>query len=77
MWKLITEISGYKYINLIQVAKNITLPKTAVGCNCKGTCIDPRTCACAKLNGSDFPYVQRDGGRWGLSHMKYVSLKLI
>ncbi|KAK4747702.1 hypothetical protein SAY87_014288 [Trapa incisa] len=30
---------------------------------CKGNCIDPRTCACAKLNGSDFPYVERDGGR--------------
>ncbi|PKI41170.1 hypothetical protein CRG98_038455 [Punica granatum] len=55
--------SGYKYINSIQVAKNVKLPKAVAGCNCKGSCIDPRTCACAKLNGSDFPYVERDGGR--------------
>ncbi|KAK4803842.1 hypothetical protein SAY86_003659 [Trapa natans] len=55
--------SGYKYVSFIQVSNNVTLPKAAAGCSCKGTCIDPKTCACARLNGSNFPYVQRDGGR--------------
>lgn len=40
------------------------LPKNTAGCNCIGTCGDPKTCSCAKLNGGDFPYVHRDGGRW-------------
>lgn len=40
------------------------LPKNATGCDCIGTCGDPRTCSCAMLNGDDFPYVHRDGGRW-------------
>ncbi|KAF5181504.1 Histone-lysine N-methyltransferase, H3 lysine-9 specific SUVH4 [Thalictrum thalictroides] len=47
----------------IQVAKGVTLPTPTGGCNCKGACIDPRICACAQLNGSDFPYVSKDGGR--------------
>ncbi|CAN1243896.1 Histone-lysine N-methyltransferase, H3 lysine-9 specific SUVH4 [Linum perenne] len=42
------------------------LPINTVGCKCKGTCADSRTCACAKLNGSDFPYVHRDGGRFSV-----------
>ncbi|PIA32806.1 hypothetical protein AQUCO_04300022v1 [Aquilegia coerulea] len=54
---------GYVYRKSIQVAKGVTLPTTATGCNCKGACIDPRICACAQLNGSDFPYVSKDGGR--------------
>ncbi|KAL5793502.1 hypothetical protein ACOSP7_002096 [Xanthoceras sorbifolium] len=55
--------TGFTYCYSLQVAQNIKLPTNAVGCNCKGLCVDPRTCACAKLNGSDFPYVHRDGGR--------------
>ncbi|KAE8735122.1 Histone-lysine N-methyltransferase, H3 lysine-9 specific SUVH4 [Hibiscus syriacus] len=35
----------------------------ATGCNCEGACMDPKTCECARLNGFDFPYVHRDGGR--------------
>ncbi|XP_028114775.1 histone-lysine N-methyltransferase, H3 lysine-9 specific SUVH4-like [Camellia sinensis] len=55
--------TGFTYCKSIQVAKSVELPSNATGCVCKGTCIDPRICACARLNGSDFPYVRRDGGR--------------
>ncbi|KAK3183902.1 hypothetical protein Dsin_031188 [Dipteronia sinensis] len=55
--------TDFLYCKSLQVAQNIKLPTNVVGCNCKGECVDPRTCACAKLNGSDFPYVHRDGGR--------------
>ncbi|XAR52062.1 Histone-lysine N-methyltransferase [Bertholletia excelsa] len=55
--------NGFAYCKSIQVAKSVKLPKSASGCECKGTCIDPRSCACARLNGLDFPYVHRDGGR--------------
>lgn len=55
--------SGYTYCKSLQIAKNVKLPANVSGCNCQGTCVDPRTCACAKLNGSDFPYVQLNGGR--------------
>ncbi|XP_011033766.1 PREDICTED: histone-lysine N-methyltransferase, H3 lysine-9 specific SUVH4 isoform X2 [Populus euphratica] len=55
--------SGYTYRKSLQIATNVKLPTNVSGCNCKGTCVDPRTCACAKLNGSDFPYVNCHGGR--------------
>ncbi|CBI21273.3 hypothetical protein VitviT2T_022130 [Vitis vinifera] len=55
--------TGFTYCNSIKVSKSVKLPSNAIGCNCKGTCTDPRTCSCAMLNGSDFPYVHRDGGR--------------
>ncbi|OMO72415.1 hypothetical protein COLO4_27624 [Corchorus olitorius] len=55
--------SDYKYCKKMTVAENIKIPTNVAGCNCKGVCCDPKTCACAKLNGSDFPYVRRDGGR--------------
>ncbi|XP_026660713.2 histone-lysine N-methyltransferase, H3 lysine-9 specific SUVH4-like isoform X2 [Phoenix dactylifera] len=54
---------GFIYDRSLRVAENLKIPANAVGCNCKGDCIDPRTCACARLNGSDFPYVRKDGGR--------------
>lgn len=53
----------FTYIKSIEVAKGVKLPSNATGCSCKGNCTNPNTCACAKLNGSDFPYVRRDGGR--------------
>ncbi|XP_024963740.1 histone-lysine N-methyltransferase, H3 lysine-9 specific SUVH4 isoform X1 [Cynara cardunculus var. scolymus] len=55
--------TGYTYCKSIQVSKSVVLPTSASGCNCQGSCTDPRNCACARLNGSDFPYVHRDGGR--------------
>ncbi|XVF59943.1 hypothetical protein PTKIN_Ptkin08bG0002400 [Pterospermum kingtungense] len=55
--------TGYTYFKSMKVPRNIKLPDNATGCNCNGLCWDPKTCACARLNGSDFPYVQRDGGR--------------
>lgn len=55
--------TGYTYCKSIQFAQDVKLPTDATGCNCKGSCVDSKTCACAKLNGSDFPYVHRDGGR--------------
>ncbi|EXB81203.1 Histone-lysine N-methyltransferase, H3 lysine-9 specific SUVH4 [Morus notabilis] len=54
---------GFTYINSIEVASNVKIPPSARGCNCKDECTDPRTCACAKRNPSDFPYVAQDGGR--------------
>ncbi|KAL6136015.1 hypothetical protein ACLB2K_061317 [Fragaria x ananassa] len=56
-------LEGYTYCKSIQVAQDVKLPNDASGCNCKGSCVDSKTCECAKLNGSDFPYVHRDGGR--------------
>ncbi|PRQ45648.1 putative histone-lysine N-methyltransferase [Rosa chinensis] len=56
-------VNCYMYCKSIQVAQNVKLPRDATGCNCKGSCVDSKTCQCAKLNGSDFPYVHRDGGR--------------
>ncbi|XP_048433651.1 histone-lysine N-methyltransferase, H3 lysine-9 specific SUVH4 isoform X2 [Pyrus x bretschneideri] len=55
--------TGFTYCKSIQVSQNVKLPTDATGCNCKGSCTDPKTCACTMLNGDDFPYVQRDGGR--------------
>ncbi|XP_017975084.1 PREDICTED: histone-lysine N-methyltransferase, H3 lysine-9 specific SUVH4 isoform X2 [Theobroma cacao] len=55
--------TGFTYCKSMKVARNIKLPSNAAGCDCKGVCWDPKACACARLNGSDFPYVHRDGGR--------------
>ncbi|PIN24226.1 histone H3 (Lys9) methyltransferase SUV39H1/Clr4, required for transcriptional silencing [Handroanthus impetiginosus] len=56
--------AGFTYIKDLKFGKNISVHTDApLGCNCRDTCVDPRSCACAKLNGGDFPYVQRDGGR--------------
>ncbi|KAK8477179.1 hypothetical protein V6N11_014303, partial [Hibiscus sabdariffa] len=55
--------TGFKYIKSIQVAKNVSIPPDAPGCKCRGKCTNPKSCSCAKLNGGDFPYVSRDGGR--------------
>lgn len=55
--------TGCTYISSLQISNNVVLSSNASGCNCKGSCTDPRSCACARLNGSDFPYVHRDGGR--------------
>lgn len=62
---------GFTYDRSLRVAENLKIPVNAVGCKCKGDCIDPRTCACAKLNGSDFPYVRKDGGRCVLPSSSY------
>ncbi|CAI9101031.1 OLC1v1038256C1 [Oldenlandia corymbosa var. corymbosa] len=55
--------TGFTYQKEMKYARSVKLPQNASGCKCKGTCADPRVCACAKLNGSEFPYVLRDGGR--------------
>ncbi|WCJ18170.1 Histone-lysine N-methyltransferase H3 lysine-9 specific SUVH4 [Euphorbia peplus] len=54
---------GFTYCKSLVVSKNIKIPADATGCNCKGACVDPRVCSCARLNGSEFPYVHKDGGR--------------
>ncbi|CAA6659737.1 unnamed protein product [Spirodela intermedia] len=51
---------SYRYSKSIQVAKGLKLPRNAHGCKCKGDCINPRLCACARFNGLDFPYVRRN-----------------
>ncbi|KAJ6831971.1 histone-lysine N-methyltransferase, H3 lysine-9 specific SUVH4 [Iris pallida] len=55
--------TDFTYFKSIKLAKNVKLPKSTHGCNCKGECVDPRICSCARLNGTDFPYVRKDGGR--------------
>ncbi|KAH9604736.1 hypothetical protein KSS87_014348 [Heliosperma pusillum] len=55
--------TGFKYCTSVQVSSNLEIPAPRVGCRCGGSCVDPNVCDCARLNGSDFPYVQRDGGR--------------
>ncbi|OVA09678.1 SET domain [Macleaya cordata] len=54
---------GYSYTKSVQVAESVKLPTNATGCKCRGSCTDPKTCSCARLNGSDFPYASKDGGR--------------
>ncbi|XP_057542457.1 uncharacterized protein LOC130820923 [Amaranthus tricolor] len=54
---------GFTYIKSREVSDRVNLPPKAIGCSCKGICTNPNTCECAKLNGSDFPYVRRNGGR--------------
>ncbi|KAL6587073.1 hypothetical protein OROMI_000051 [Orobanche minor] len=50
---------GFVYIKDMKYSKNINVPTIApMGCNCQGSCEDSRRCACAKLNGGDFPYVK-------------------
>ncbi|KAI3497587.1 hypothetical protein L1887_32991 [Cichorium endivia] len=58
-----TTITGFTYTKYNQVFSNLSLPTNADGCECKGNCTNPNTCACARLNGSDFPYVRSSGGR--------------
>ncbi|WCJ26728.1 Histone-lysine N-methyltransferase H3 lysine-9 specific SUVH4 [Euphorbia peplus] len=55
--------SGFIYITSAKVTKNVVMPPSPRGCNCKGNCTNPKYCSCARLNGSDFPYVEKDGGR--------------
>ncbi|KAL6193455.1 hypothetical protein ACLB2K_034539 [Fragaria x ananassa] len=54
---------GLTYITTTEVAKSVCIPPRARGCDCEGNCTNSRTCSCAQLNGGDFPYVSRDGGR--------------
>ncbi|KAG5526949.1 hypothetical protein RHGRI_028028 [Rhododendron griersonianum] len=53
----------FTYCKSLQVAGSVKIPRNATGCDCKDRCTNPKICACARLNGSDFPYVHRDGGR--------------
>ncbi|RZC60493.1 hypothetical protein C5167_022244 [Papaver somniferum] len=53
----------FRYCKSIELAENVNLPTRASGCGCEGACTDPSICDCAKLNGADFPYIRRDGGR--------------
>ncbi|KAL6196954.1 hypothetical protein ACLB2K_032567 [Fragaria x ananassa] len=52
----------FEYLSSTKVAKNLVIPASAEGCNCKGKCTNTRTCSCATFNGSDFPYVGKAGG---------------
>ncbi|XP_024196929.1 histone-lysine N-methyltransferase, H3 lysine-9 specific SUVH4 isoform X3 [Rosa chinensis] len=54
---------GLTYITTTEVAKGVKIPPHAHGCNCQGNCTNSKTCSCAQLNGGDFPYVSKDGGR--------------
>ncbi|KAJ8759378.1 hypothetical protein K2173_006898 [Erythroxylum novogranatense] len=55
--------AGFKYMKSVQIATDVIAPPSASGCNCKGNCTNPTYCPCARLNGSDFPYVHKNGGR--------------
>ncbi|KAJ4833503.1 hypothetical protein Tsubulata_008000 [Turnera subulata] len=58
-----TAPAGFTYCKSMQIDGNVKLPANVKGCNCKGGCVDPKTCSCAKLNGCEFPYVNLHGGR--------------
>ncbi|XP_022554352.1 histone-lysine N-methyltransferase, H3 lysine-9 specific SUVH4 [Brassica napus] len=55
--------SGFTYINSLKIEPNVKIPKSSTGCNCRGNCTDPKKCACARLNGGNFPYVDLNDGR--------------
>ncbi|KAF5187312.1 Histone-lysine N-methyltransferase, H3 lysine-9 specific SUVH5, partial [Thalictrum thalictroides] len=53
---------GFTYCKSIQIHEDVKLPAIeTAGCTCIGACVDPRICACAKLNHNAFPYVDIDG----------------
>ncbi|XP_071707143.1 histone-lysine N-methyltransferase, H3 lysine-9 specific SUVH4-like [Rutidosis leptorrhynchoides] len=58
-----TTITGFIYTVHNKVLSDLTLPPNASGCDCKGSCSNEKTCACAKRNGGGFPYVRSQGGR--------------
>ncbi|XP_021999236.1 histone-lysine N-methyltransferase, H3 lysine-9 specific SUVH4 isoform X2 [Helianthus annuus] len=58
-----TTITGFTYTKYNQILSNLKLPPNADGCDCKGSCKNPKRCSCARLNGVDFPYVRSNGGR--------------
>ncbi|XP_010492182.1 PREDICTED: histone-lysine N-methyltransferase, H3 lysine-9 specific SUVH4-like [Camelina sativa] len=55
--------SGFTYIKSLMIEPNVKIPKSSTGCNCQGSCTDSKKCACAKLNGGNFPYVALNDGR--------------
>ncbi|KAF8118096.1 hypothetical protein N665_0006s0096 [Sinapis alba] len=55
--------SGFTYISSLKIEPNVKVPKSSTGCNCRGSCTDPNKCACARLNGGNFPYVDLNDGR--------------
>ncbi|KAL8482835.1 hypothetical protein ACS0TY_025756 [Phlomoides rotata] len=56
--------AAFVYIKDIKFGENLSVPTNIpTGCNCQGTCTNPKSCACAKLNGGDFPYVHKNEGR--------------
>lgn len=74
---LLLDHTGFTYTKTLIWPKDIAIPPTGSGCNCRGTCFDPNTCACAKLNGSDFPYAERDGGRCGSSYILCLHIFIV
>jgi len=55
--------TDYTYITKTIVSKDVPIPSPAKGCSCVGSCTDHQKCACAKKNGSKFPYVCNRGVR--------------
>ncbi|CAN6811012.1 unnamed protein product [Brassica oleracea] len=61
--KRIPATNRFTYINSLKIEPNVKIPKSSTGCNCRGNCTDPKKCACARLNGGNFPYVDLNDGR--------------
>ncbi|KAG7602179.1 Post-SET domain [Arabidopsis thaliana x Arabidopsis arenosa] len=59
----VSPTSGFTYIKSLIIEPNVIIPKSSTGCNCRGSCTDSKKCACAKLNGGNFPYVDLNDGR--------------
>ncbi|CAN8236508.1 unnamed protein product [Cochlearia groenlandica] len=55
--------SDFTYIKSLEIESNVKIPKSSSGCKCKGRCTDSKKCACARLNGGNFPYVDLNNGR--------------
>ncbi|GJM88459.1 hypothetical protein PR202_ga04522 [Eleusine coracana subsp. coracana] len=66
--------SGFVYSKSLQIPKDIKIPVDSIGCNCTGDCSTSRNCLCAKLNGSDLPYVSTQKKRVGQNDSKHNSV---
>lgn len=53
----------YTYITKTVVPDDIPMPIAPKGCSCKGKCTNEKKCACARKNGTSFPYVFNHGER--------------
>ncbi|GJN14347.1 hypothetical protein PR202_gb01164 [Eleusine coracana subsp. coracana] len=62
---------GFVYSKSLQIPKDIKIPVDSIGCNCTGDCSTSRNCLCAKLNGSDLPYVSTQKKMVGQNDSKH------
>jgi hypothetical protein len=59
VWSILclSHLVGFVYSKSLQIPEHIKIPIDRIGCNCSGDCSTSEHCLCAKLNGSELPYV--------------------